>query len=179
MKIGLRAAALFICLTICCVGLAQTERAHTSEQTAFSAEDEAVRNPVAIPEDIWAILQQDEMVRTFIENAEGTSARLPRSWFSASKVRLAGAQEKDFVIMGEGQLRGANVITFWVFRSTPRGHELVLTAPAHDLLVRKSSHNGLRDIEMLANTASSVHTVDFRFDGKKYAIFREKWEGIK
>jgi hypothetical protein len=179
MKTGSLILVLFTCLTISGIAIAQTKTAHALEQALFSAEDEAVRNPVAIPEDVWAILQQDEMVQTFMENAEGAPARLPRSWFSASKVRLAGPHERDFVVMGEGQLRGANVITIWVFRSTPHGHELALTAPAHDLLVRKSSHNGLRDIEMLAATASSVHTVDFRFDGHKYAIFREKWEDIK
>ena len=179
MKTGSRAVALFTCLAISCIATAQTKRALPSEQTAFSAEDEAVRRPVAIPEDVLAILRTNEDVRGSLENESIPPDKLPLSWFSASIVHLNDRKKQDLIVEGEPPLSGANTVWFWVFRPTPHGHELVLAAPAHDLIVRSSIHNGLRDIEMLAATSSSVHTVDFRFDGHKYAIFREKWEDIK
>ncbi len=149
------------------------------EQTEFSAEDEGVKKPVTLPKDVMTLLRQDDRVRNVLENEDPPAEKLPPSWFSASIVHLAGPAEEDFVIMGEGEMRGANVIMFWIFRNTAHGHELVLTAPAHDLIVKKSRSNGYRDIEMLAATAVQFHTVILKFDGHQYRVHRDKWEPIR
>ena len=145
-------------------------RAQTvSEQTHFSAEDSRVSRPINLPEGVLAMISKEEVVRDTLED-EGKS-QLPRDWLSAAEVHLAGPNEKDFVVMAVGLLRGANITTFWVFRPTSGGgYEMLLDAPAHDLIIKESRSKGYRDIELLSATAVSVTTVNVRFDAKKYQI---------
>jgi hypothetical protein len=178
MKVRSSAFVLLVLFVTCGAGVTQEKRNALPEQTEFSAEDESVKRPVPIPGDVLAILSQDELVRSVMENVESPPEKAPASWFSASYVHLANSGHNDLVVMGQGELRGANVITFWVFRSTGQGHVLVLTAPAHDLIVKKTQWKGLREIQMLAATAVQIHTVLFRFDGREYKVSREKWEPI-
>jgi hypothetical protein len=163
-------------LSVCGRGPAQAKRPIDPEQRQFSAEDEGVKKPVAIPDDVLAILGKDEFVRDALEDEMPPTGKPPRSWFSASAVHLSSPDKIDFVVVGEGKLLGANVTTFWIFRATPHGHELVLTAPAHDLIVMNTRWRGYREIEMSAETAVKFSSVLFRWNGRKYVAFREKSE---
>jgi hypothetical protein len=165
--------------TVCGRGFAQGKQIGPPEQTQFSAEDESVQKPVSIPDDVLAILSKDELVRDELEEEMPPEGKPPQAWFSASAVHLSGPDEIDLVVLGESLLRGANVITFWVFRSAHNAYELVLTAPAHDLIVQKTRWNGYKEIEMSAESAVTFTRVQFRWDGRKYAEFREKTENIR
>jgi hypothetical protein len=169
---------LFLCIPACD---AQTRRAPLAEreQVHFSAEDEGVRRPAALPGDVLEVLGKQKRVVDILESQQIPPEQLPLSWFSASIIHLGRSNDDDFIVEGEPPLSGANTVTFWVFRSTPNGHELVLTAAAHDLIVRKASWNGYRDLEMMAVTAMRVDRVLFRFDGKRYQQYREKLEAIR
>ena len=138
-----------------------------------------MNKPVAIPDDVLAILSEDRTISNVMKNADDAPKELPLSWFSASVIHLGGPGEQDLIVEAQGELRGANVIGFWVFQPTTTGYRPVLAAPAHDLIVRKTVSNGHRDIQLLAATATAIHTVQFRFDGKRYVIYSEKWEDIK
>jgi len=175
-----RLVALFVIIPFHCT-LANAGGRHKAqiEQTRFSAEDERVEKPVEVPADVLDLLKQDQMVRNVLEDQSRPAHDLPVSWFSASAIHLGPTEETDLVVVGEPPLSGANTVTFWVFRSTAQGYALVLTAPAHDLIVKGTRSFGVRDIEMLATTAMQVHTVLFRFDGQQYKIYREKWEPIR
>jgi hypothetical protein len=153
---------------------AQTNRSTSVEQTHFSAEDEAVKHPVIIPGDVLALLRQDGMVKDELEARQIPAGALPAPWFSASSIHLGGPQEKDLVVEAQGQLRGANVIMFWVFQPMPSGYKLVLKADGHDLIVRKKRLLGYRVIEISAETAEVFTSVLFRWDGSKYLKIREK-----
>jgi hypothetical protein len=158
---------------------AQSKPTHASEQRHFSAEEARVKNPAAIPEDVLAILEEDEGVRDVLEHENAPAEKAPLSWFSASAVHLNGSPRVDLVVMAIGPLRGANVTTFWVFRATPHGYELVMTAPAHDLGVMNTRSKGYRDIELTSLTAVQVSSVLCRFDGKRYAAYRTRSEPIR
>jgi hypothetical protein len=167
---------LLIYLSVCSQGSAQGKHPSPPEQRQFSAEDEGVKRPVAIPDDVLTILSKDEFIRDVLEDEKPPAGKLPQAWFSASAIHLGGPDEIDLVVLGEGRLRGANVITFWVFRPTPHGHELVLTAPAHDLIVKNTRWKGYREIELLCATAVQLSSVLFRWDGRKYIVFQKKSE---
>ena len=154
--------------------VAQGKRAIVAEQTEFSAEDEGMKRPVLIPEDVLAILRTDDAVRKTMENADPPLEKLPPSWFSASVVHLAGPEEEDLIVRGEGEMQGGNVVLFWVFRPTPHGYVLALTAPAHDLEVKRKRWRGVREIEMSGETAVMFTAVQFRWDGKRFVKFRER-----
>lgn len=158
---------------------AQSKYPHSSEQLAFSAEDDAVKKPVAIPQDVLATLVKDEMVSHELENENLPAEKIPLSWFSASAIHLSNSRRTDFVVMARGPLAGGNVVTFWVLRGTPHGHELVLTAPMHDLIVKNTRRNGYRDIELASMSAVKVSTVLCRFDGKRYKEYKSKAEDIQ
>ena len=160
-------------------GISQGKRPTTSEQMQFSAEDAGVKRPVAIPGDVLKILSQDEMVRDALEDEKVPSGKVPSSWFSASSIHLSDSGKAGFVVVGEGPLLGANIVTFWVFCATPTGQELVLMNHAHDLIVKKTRWKGHREIEMSAETAVEFTSVLFRWDGKKYSEYKEKSEEIK
>jgi hypothetical protein len=140
---------------------AQGKKPSRSEQTHFTAEDKRVQHPIKLPESVLAIIDEDETM------------------LSACEVHLAGPSERDIVVMAAGSLRGANVVEFWVLRPTDRGFEMLLDAPAHDLIVKNSRSNGYRDIELLSATAVTVSTVIVRFDGKKYQTTKSKSEPIR
>jgi hypothetical protein len=81
--------------------------------------------------------------------------------------------------MGVGPLRGANVVTFWVFCATAHGYDLVLTAPAHDLIVKSARWKGHYNIALMSASARQVSTIVYRFDGKRYAEYKSELETIK
>ena len=170
---------LLLFLLMCGILAAQSNRSHSVEQSVFSAEDAAVKKPATIPEDVLAILAKDEMVSHALENENLPAEKLPLPWFSASTIHLSKLSQKDLVVMAVGPLAGGNVVTFWVFRWTAHGHELVLMTPAHDLAVKSSRWKGYRDIELTSMSAVTVSTVLCRFDGRRYARYESKTENIR
>jgi hypothetical protein len=157
----------------------ESKSSHPSEQRHFSAEVPGVDNPVAIPQDVLAVLKADEMVRNALESENIPAEKVPLSWFSAAIVHLSNSREADFVVMAKGTLAGGNVVTFWVFCATARGHVLVLTAPAHGLSVKNTRWRGHRDIELTSASAVQFSKVLCRFDGEKYAKYKTKSEPIR
>jgi hypothetical protein len=149
------------------------------EQTHFSAEDERVDHPVAIPAEMLAILAKDETVNRVLEDQNISPANLPASWFSAAQVQLGGIGEKDFIVAAKGPLVGANVSPFWVFIHDSHGYKLALSTSVHDLIMKKTRSHGYRDLELDAMTASTVTTAQFRFNGNEYKEFAEKTAEIK
>ncbi len=181
MIIKRTAGALLAVLIICNAGIGEdTGKGHRpSEQMHFSAEQAGVEKPIPIPEAVLAMLKTDDMVRNALANEEIPTEKIPLSWFSASTIHLNGPEQTDIVVMAEGSLRGSNVTTFWVFRGTASNYELVLTAPAHDLEVKKTRWKGYRDIELTSLTAVKISTVLCRFNGKQYTKHRAKTQPIQ
>ncbi|HKF20966.1 MAG TPA: hypothetical protein VKE93_05325 [Candidatus Angelobacter sp.] len=166
-------------LVMGCAATAQVKGSHPSEQTHFSAEVEGVDKPVTLPQDVVAILGKDEMVRNALENENVPAEKMPLSWFSASAIHLSNSGKVDLVVAGNPPLAGANVTTFWVFRATPHGYELVLNAPAHDLAVMNTRSRGYRDIELISMTAVQMSSVLCRFDGARYTKYKARSEPIR
>lgn len=144
---------------------------HPSEQTDFSVEDETVNKPVTIPEDVLATLKKDDLVTSEIEN--NPDEKMSRSWFSASAIHLSTGNRADLIVVAEPPIAGANVSMFWVFRSTARGHILVLETGGHDLAVKRGSSQGYRDIETFSVTMQMFTSILYKFDGKTYNKYRE------
>ena len=150
----------------------------TSEQTHFSAEDSGLRNPIPIPKDVLALLIRDKRVQDELEYDHIPAEKLPMSWFSASTIHLSASDRPGIIVQAEGLLLGANVTTFWVFSTTAHGHELVLTASAHDLIVKDERWRGHRIIELVSMTAMQVSTDIYRFNGTQYLKYAEETKAI-
>ncbi|HXR40737.1 MAG TPA: hypothetical protein VN776_16655 [Terracidiphilus sp.] len=149
------------------------------EQRVFSAIDDGVNNPIAIPPRVLTLLANDEVVGDLLADQNVTPTNLPASWFSAAQVHLGPKGSKDVIVMGEGLLRGANIIPFWAFVHDGEGFRLALTVRALDLEVKRTRSRGYLDLEANAATARTVTTFKFRFDGNEYKESSEKTEDIK
>ncbi|MGB6193141.1 MAG: hypothetical protein WBF42_11775 [Terracidiphilus sp.] len=145
-----------------------------SEQVHFSAEEPGVKKPAVIPDDVLAALRRDKLVRNVLKSENIPEQKLPSTWFSASAIHLGGTKKMDLIVVGEPPIAGGNTVPFWVFRATPRGYELALTAPAHDLIVRNTRFNKYREIEMMGETGVEFSSVSYRFDGERYIAYRER-----
>ena len=166
---------LIVAFVVGCCCLALGQHSHRSEQSHFSAEDEAVNKPAPIPADVMAILRNDKTVRGALEDQKIEPEKIPPSWFSASQIHLSATSRTDLIVVGQPPVTGGNVTIFLVFRATLHGHELIMdAAPAHDLEVKNERWNGLRNIELASTSAVQYSSVLCRFDGKKYAVYRRK-----
>jgi hypothetical protein len=171
--------ALLALLMMCVAASSADKSSRSSEQVVFSAEESEVKKPVALRQDVLAILRKDEMVRNVLENEDLPPEKMPPSWFSASEIHLGRSRDADIVVVANQPLAGGNVTTFWVFCSTAHGYKLVLNAPAHTLRVKNTRRRGYRDIELVSATAVEVSTVLCRFDGEKYAGYKTSSELIR
>ena len=159
-------AALLIAMAVG-DAFAQTGRRLPKEQTRFGAEV-AITNATEIPSEVLSILREDKRNQSCLKNGE-SSTNIISSWFVGSQIHLHGKGNADLIIAAKNPcLLGANLVPFWVFSTTPRGHELVLSVTALGLDVLKTTTNNYRDIRTAAATAGSVRTVIFKFDGKEY-----------
>jgi hypothetical protein len=136
------------------------------EQTAFRAEDSAVKNPVALPADVLELLKNDPCASAAFEEKD------PAASFSASAIRL-GPRMTDLIVKAVGNLSSGNVCMFWVFLQTAHGHRLVFVSGGHDLIVESKRTNGYRDITTKGTTAGTLSTDAFKFNGTKYALYRQ------
>jgi hypothetical protein len=174
-----KVSAVFLILICLQLVSAQNTAVSGAEQMHFSAEDESVKRPVVLPDDAVRVLKADPNVMEMLKDQGPSTAKIPEGWLTASTVHLAGFAENDIVVVATGLLRGANVTTFWVLRPGSRGFEVLLTAPAHDLYVRRTRSKGYRDIELLSATAVDVSTISLRFDGHQYKVYARNSKGIR
>ena len=158
--------------------LARANPQNAPEQTSFSAEEFAVKSPVQVPADVLTLLAQDKQVHEALFAQRMRSDQLPSSWFSASSTRL-GPRSIDLILEGQGPLRGADAITFWIVLTNPHGHRLVLSAPARDLTIENHRSHGYRDLKLTSTTAVDISATDLRFNGHQYVLYRQKTEPIQ
>jgi hypothetical protein len=168
-------------LIISCLQLlvAQSTGGPGYEQTHFSAEDESLTHPIVLPGEALRLIKEDPLVADALKSQAPAMTQVPAGWLMASEVHLAGTDENDIVVVAAGLLSGANVTTFWFFRPADRGYELLLTAPAHDLVIKRTRSKRYKDIELLSATALEVSTVSLRFDGRRYQVHARSSKAIR
>lgn len=179
MKRARRICVLFVvALAVVAAQVAGQRPSAKLEQSEFSAEDESMKRPAAIPDEVMAILSKDDFVQDVAKNEEPPAKTIPATWFSASEIHLGSNGRLDFVVAAKGPLMGGNLETFWVFVRTSRGLTLALTVPAHDLIALRARARGYRIIEASAENCCTISRARFRFNGTRYEKYWEKSEEI-
>jgi hypothetical protein len=149
----------------------QPQKSRSREQTAFSAE-EGINHPVSVPDDVLPILRTFERIQGCLTKGK-VPDQIPPSWFLASEIHLKDGGSPDLVVMPANRcLFGANIVPFWVFRNTIKGHQLVLSESDFILELLKTRTNGYRDIRMVGLTATEELITIYKFEGRKYAMRR-------
>jgi hypothetical protein len=160
-------------------GVAQTgKRDVAQEQSTFSAEEESFQRRAQLPKELLRILRSDEQVLRTLKWEGMAPEELPADWFLASEIHLHTPDQADLIVMGVGPLRGANMNSFWVFRKTPHGYELVLTEATHTLQILSARSKGYRSIRSFSATAVTGFITEFRFDGRLYQVSSSKSKPI-
>jgi hypothetical protein len=167
----------------------QTARKKSSvEQARFNMDTEftPVRHPARISKAALSVLMKDQLIRSCLQYDGIPDQELPENWFLASQIHLNGPKEVDLVVLPSGRLPdtpgdeaspnacllGARTGGFWILRSTPSGYELVLSQMAVGLDILNSRTHGFRDVRLYTTSLSTTLIQDFRFDGKRYRLFR-------
>lgn len=164
--VGLCLSALLIALAVG-EASAQASRRLQKEQSHFGAEV-TIKKATEIPTDVLSILREVKRNQTCLRDG-ASPTNITSSWFVGSRIHLNGDGDADLVVTARNEcLLGANIVPFWVFRSTSHGHDLVLSVSALGLDVLNTKTNNYRDIRTRAATARSVHAIIFKFDGKRY-----------
>lgn len=148
------------------------------QQTSFSAEN-PVQHPVNVPPDVLQLLRQDARNQTCLE--EGQSKEdIQASWFVASEIDLKNDRSSDLIILAKNPcLNGANVVPFWVFRTTPGGHTLALSTTAFALDVLTARSKTYRNLQLTSLTAKTEQTTVYKFDGLRYREWRRFQKPIR
>lgn len=159
------------------IGSGKAQR--SNEQLHFSAEEDRVEAPIPIPQVVVTALEEDDFVRSALENEEAPPEKFPLSWFSASAIHLRNSRKVDLVIMAVKPIRGANVTMFWLFRAYASGYQLVLRTGTHDLEFKNTRHRGYRDVECSAVVMQKLSRTSYRFDGTQYLRYEGKLSEVQ
>lgn len=158
------------------------------EQTEFSMETEIVpvARPTDLPQAALQALSSDSAVSSCLGGQGSPHEMPPASWFVASEIHLARADEFDLIVL-PAPLSGAEMkpapnacfvgpytTKWWILRKVAEDYEVILSVDAHDIEVTKTKSRGYRDIEAGITSMQGTTTTRYRFDGKHYQRFREK-----
>ena len=141
-----------------------------NEQSSFSSEDSGLAKPVAAPSPIIMMIRSDPHVLNALKAQHLSADELPVAWISTSEIHLHSAAETDYLVMGVGHLRGANIVPFWIFSPTKNGFRLILHESAGDLKILSTRTQNYRDIQLDAIIRGAVSTLHYRFDGTAYRL---------
>jgi hypothetical protein len=146
----------------------ERQKAAEAIQLRFSAEDFQVRNPNLLPKPVLAALAGDEGVHQQM----GSHPLPPAEWFSATKLISISDHEDLYLVEAEGQLRGANVTSFWLVRNDTISVQAktMWTAVAHDVQLCYRKKDPYPDISALKFTAEMSWGAVFHFDKDHYAM---------
>jgi hypothetical protein len=160
-----------ILASICVVAAAQTKSGPAAEQRYFNLED-AVLNQVDLSDAELTALNADAYFKGI---SQGPSTKLTQDGLEVTAVHLCGSSERDLIVIGDGaQYAGANVGPFWIIRDLPTGPQIVLQSGMLGLTIEASRSNKCLNVEAFTATAVEGTTTEFRFNGQKYVVYKQK-----
>jgi len=145
---------------------ANTQQANSP--AVFSSEEDSIPGAVALPECARTWLARDAHVSRRLDSLHLSLAQLPGEWFTAGAVNLGKPNEKLLVVMGTGELRGANINPFWILRWPGQSCALLLATAAHHLEFLDTKTNGLPDVQIGFASTGNTSERQYKFDGRAY-----------
>jgi len=145
---------------------ANTQQANSP--AVFSSEEDSFPGAVALPECARTWLARDAHVSRRLDRLHLSLAQLPGAWFAAGAVNLGEPNEKLLVVMGTGELRGANTSPFWILRWPGQSCDLLLATAAHHLEFLDTKTHGLPDVQIGFASTGNTSEHQYKFDGSAY-----------
>ena len=149
------------------------------EQSDFAMEDESLEHAIDIPASVLALLRSDPFVLSCLEPGQSPNDIIA-NWFIGSAIHLNNSRNVGLVVQPRKQptaiqpcLLHAHSIPFWVFIETQDGYALALKDTVQTLRILHTKSNGYCDIETSISTLSGQTKWFYKFDGRKYELFRK------
>lgn len=148
------------------------QKAEEAIQLRFSAEDHQVRHPSSLPKAVYKTLAADDGVHQLLANVLGNRPLPPPDWFSATKLASISDHEDLYLVEAEGELRGANISSFWLIRNdtTSAQARMMWTAVAHDVQLCYRKKELYPDISIAKFTADMSSGAVFHFNEDHYTL---------
>jgi len=152
------------------IGLAgvPTNAQQANSAAVFSSEEDSFPGAVALPECARPWLARDAHVSLRLDRLHLSLAQFPGAWFVAGAVNLGKPNEKLLVVMGAGELRGANTSPFWILRWSGQSCDLLLATSAHHLEFLDTRTHGLPDVQIGFASAGNTSEHQYKFDGRAF-----------
>jgi hypothetical protein len=164
-----------IVLTLAALGMAASAQSNSkpaAEQRYFNLVD-AVQHSETLSDAELAALASDDLMRTKFSAAAG--AKLTQEGLEAAAVHLCSADERDLIVIGNG---GSFATTyagpFWILRDLATGPVVALAETSLSLSTDPKRSNKCMNIETFAVTKTDGITTDYKFDGQKYVLSKQK-----
>ena len=152
------------------------------EQTEFSMEQELVpvTRPTNLSDAALQALGRDSAVSSCLGVEKSSRDLPPASWFIASEIHLARADETDLIVLPASRpaaemkpapnacFFGPYTTKWWILRKVNEGYQVILTVDAHDIGLKQTRSNGYRDIEAGISTMQGTTVTVYKFDGHHY-----------
>lgn len=124
------------------------------------------RKQVRVPKEIAQIVMNDNETRECIQQNGGADKNL-----KAESIYLNRNRTPDILVQGAYPCTcGVQNCTYWIYRKSANGYELLLTIDSAINVVPKNIFtNGYRDINIEAHfSALETYISTYKFDGQKY-----------
>ena len=145
---------------------ANTQQANSP--AVFSSEEDSLPDAVALPECARTWLARDAHVSRQLDRLYLSLAQLPGAWFTAGAVNLGKPDQKLLVVMGTGELRGANISPFWILRWLGQSCDLLLATAAHHIEFLDTKTHGLPDVQIGFASTGNTSEHQYKFDDRAY-----------
>jgi hypothetical protein len=145
---------------------ANTQQANSP--AVFSSEEDSLPGTVPLPECARTWLARDAHISRQLDRLHLSLAQLPGAWFTAGAVNLGKPDERLLVVMGTGELRGANINPFWILRWPGQSCDLLLATAAHHLEFLGAKTHGLPDVQIGFASTGNTSEHQYKFDGRAY-----------
>ena len=144
------------------------KHAPSSRGLAFSAEDDHVSAPAALPPPVFDLLVQ-------VESRHWNGDTIRPEWFSAEKVSVSGRSAELLLVQAEGPLRGANVSEFWLVQQDTQHHtaSLLWTSPEHDVTLKLTPASPYPSIQTERLSAGRLWTARYAYEHGTYVLVRK------
>lgn len=164
---------LILAAAVATTASAQSNSKPAAEQRYFNLVD-AVQHQEALSDAQLAALANDDLMRKELGSA-ASGAKLTQEGLEAAAIHLCGAEERDLIVIGNG---GSFATTyagpFWIVRDLPGGPVVVLSETSLSLSIDTKRSNKCLSIEAFAVTATDGITIDYKFDGQKYVLSKQR-----
>lgn len=141
----------------------------------FTAGDERFDRSVPISQDVVKLLLRTEEAKSVMDLASDQELKELGHSFRAVEIHLSESNEVALLVLGIGPMHGADNAWFWIVLSPTVKPRVALFATGESVELMHSRTRDYADIRSRWSSPRDTCTRSYRFNGKSYRLWKEKW----